>query len=50
MTPQSTNFEKNFTFNLAFDLNDFPVSFGLLIFSLKGEIFLYFLAINKQFL
>ena len=23
--------EKNFTFSLAFDLNDFPVSFGLLI-------------------
>ena len=40
ITGKFTNFEKKFAFNFELDLNDLPVSFGLLIFNLTGDIFL----------
>ena len=42
ITGYFTYLEKNFTLSFELAMNDLPVSFGLLIFSEIGEIFLYF--------
>ena len=41
MTGKLTYLEKYLTFNLEFEINVLPVSFGLFIFNEIGEIFLY---------
>ena len=50
ITGKSTNFEKYFTLSLELEINDLPVSLGLLMPNDDGEIFFSFLAINKLFL
>jgi hypothetical protein len=47
ITGRLVNLEKYFTFNLALAKNVFPVSFGLLILSILGEIFLILLDSKK---
>ena len=49
MTGYFTNFEKNLTFSFELAAKVFPVSLGLLIFNIIGDIFLYFLEINRRF-
>ena len=46
ITGKSTNFEKKLTLSLEFDINVFPVSLGLFIFKVRGDIFLYFFEIK----
>ena len=43
---QRRRFEKEIKEAFEFDINDLPVSFGLLILSSVGEIFLYFFEIK----
>ena len=46
ITGHSTYCEKYLTFNFELEINDLPVSFGLLIFKDCGDIFLYLLEIK----
>ena len=48
ITGYATYLEKYKAFNFEFDANVLPVSFGILIFSLFGEIFLNFFDIKYE--